>query len=286
MEGGIGTERDQYYCYSCRRIFSRTYTSPEELTCPLCNSAFVEEVQGIRQHDFMPVRRGMGSGSQLTAEQSRRFTNATNMLRFLETQLREELEQLQLNFEAGHALISDRTRNGAAKLPPKLSKIMIGKLRSCILDLDLVCSQPSCPICSEDFVVDAEEAKLPCGHLYHRTCVIPWLESKQNCPICRTELTNDLPELADLERLPMKDLNNWLEIMSEECSSPSCSGHKKADGGSSGGAEPTAVPKDSPRWTAGDSKQADAEGGEGKEGDSKQTEQDTLSDEQMNSQHR
>jgi hypothetical protein len=224
LEHGLGMERDQYFCHSCHRLFGGSFAEPSEMTCPMCNSAFVEMVQGTTQQDLMPVRRGMVSNSQLTPEQMRRFSNATAMLRLLETQLREELEQLQLSFEADHLRINESLRNGRQSDVPKLSKIMVGKLRMCLLDLDIVCSQPSCPICSEDFVVGTEETKLPCGHLYHRTCVMPWLETKQNCPICRTELSDELPALSDLEQLPERELNNWLDLLQEDSSGSSKSG--------------------------------------------------------------
>jgi RNA polymerase subunit RPABC4/transcription elongation factor Spt4 len=224
LEHGLGMERDQYFCHSCHRLFGGSFAEPSEMTCPMCNSAFVEMVQGATQQDLMPVRRGMVSNSQLTPEQMRRFSNATAMLRLLETQLREELEQLQLSFEADHLRINESLRNGRQSDVPKLSKIMAGKLRMCLLDLDVVCSQPSCPICSEDFVVGTEETKLPCGHLYHRTCVMPWLETKQNCPICRTELSDELPALSDLEKLPERELNSWLDLLQEDAGGSNKSG--------------------------------------------------------------
>lgn len=227
FENGLGAEDDQYYCHVCHRVFTMTFRSPTEMTCPYCDSAAIEEVPHVQHHTALPIRRNPQSerspgsrGVLLTADQSRRMSNATLMLRLLESQLREELESLQFAFENAHTRLGEEYRTSAQPSKPKLSKIMIGKLRSCTLDVDLVCSQPSCPICSEDFVVSNEETKLPCGHIFHRYCVMPWLEQKQNCPICRTSLTDDIPTLAELEKLPLKELHNWVELMeSEEASS-------------------------------------------------------------------
>jgi hypothetical protein len=33
-----------------------------------------------------------------------------------------------------------------------------------------------CSVCKEQFTVGEELLKLPCTHLYHRDCVIPWLK--------------------------------------------------------------------------------------------------------------
>ena len=33
-----------------------------------------------------------------------------------------------------------------------------------------------CSVCKEDFTPGEHLMKLPCKHLYHKDCVIPWLE--------------------------------------------------------------------------------------------------------------
>jgi hypothetical protein len=130
------------------------------------------------------------------------------MLRLLESQLREELEQLQAAFEAATSRYGNV--DGPAGGKKSLSKIIAGKLRKCRLDVDTLCSQPSCPVCSEDFCVDGEVSKLPCSHIFHRACVVPWLEMKQNCPICRAVVTDDVPSISELELLSIEELNEWL----------------------------------------------------------------------------
>ncbi len=72
------------------------------------------------------------------------------------------------------------------------------RLKTSILDVDMICSQPSCPICNEDFVVDIAATKLPCSHLFHDSCVMPWLEMKQNCPICRAAIDGSRWSIEDV----------------------------------------------------------------------------------------
>uniref|UniRef100_A0A6B2LNI2 RING-type domain-containing protein n=1 Tax=Arcella intermedia TaxID=1963864 RepID=A0A6B2LNI2_9EUKA len=45
-----------------------------------------------------------------------------------------------------------------------------------------------CPVCSDLFQKDEEGTKLPCGHLYHYDCILPWLKQHNTCPMCRYEL--------------------------------------------------------------------------------------------------
>ncbi len=90
------------------------------------------------------------------------------------------------------------------------------KLRMGVMDVDLVCSQPSCPICSEDFEVDARQMCLPCQHYFHEQCVVPWLDAKKTCPICRFKLTNEIPSTQELEKFPLEELLQRCEAEQQE----------------------------------------------------------------------
>ncbi|KAI0224650.1 RING-type E3 ubiquitin transferase [Lamellibrachia satsuma] len=45
-----------------------------------------------------------------------------------------------------------------------------------------------CSVCMEDLKLDEEVRQLPCNHLYHHGCIVPWLELHGTCPVCRTTL--------------------------------------------------------------------------------------------------
>ncbi|KAK3155158.1 hypothetical protein QOZ80_2BG0199590 [Eleusine coracana subsp. coracana] len=48
-----------------------------------------------------------------------------------------------------------------------------------------------CAVCKEG----VERARrLPCAHLYHDGCILPWLAIRNTCPLCRHELPTDDPE--------------------------------------------------------------------------------------------
>ncbi|KAG5020747.1 hypothetical protein JHK87_016602 [Glycine soja] len=43
----------------------------------------------------------------------------------------------------------------------------------------------SCAICLEDFDPSEEVMLTPCNHMFHEDCIVPWLTSKGQCPVCR-----------------------------------------------------------------------------------------------------
>lgn len=38
-----------------------------------------------------------------------------------------------------------------------------------------------CPVCKDLFAVDEESHKLPCAHLFHVDCILPWLKQVRAC---------------------------------------------------------------------------------------------------------
>lgn len=47
----------------------------------------------------------------------------------------------------------------------------------------------ACPICREDFTLGQSKViPLPCQHKFCPSCVLPWLEQRNSCPLCRCEL--------------------------------------------------------------------------------------------------
>ncbi|KAF6160060.1 hypothetical protein GIB67_032897, partial [Kingdonia uniflora] len=64
--------------------------------------------------------------------------------------------------------------------PPESSSVLVS-------DMPSVLGVGTCSICIEEFKNSGKDAKqMPCGHVYHSTCISPWLSRYNTCPICRS----------------------------------------------------------------------------------------------------
>jgi len=53
-----------------------------------------------------------------------------------------------------------------------------------------------CMICFDEFNVEQSVLKLPCNHLYHKDCIVPYFKEHSNkCPSCRCEVGKSKPLL-------------------------------------------------------------------------------------------
>nr|XP_029715781.1 E3 ubiquitin-protein ligase RNF181 [Aedes albopictus] len=73
-------------------------------------------------------------------------------------------------------------------LPPPASKEVVKNLPEKVVTKE----DERCTICikpneeeNEIFLV------LPCKHDFHKSCIMPWLEKTNSCPLCRHELLTD-----------------------------------------------------------------------------------------------
>jgi hypothetical protein len=72
-----------------------------------------------------------------------------------------------------------------------------------------------CLICAETYEIGCVVTPLPCGHLYHSTCVTDWLCRQCTCPVCRCEIPTDNAdyEAGRPERMKQYNSKNHTDLL-------------------------------------------------------------------------
>ncbi|XP_021729727.1 E3 ubiquitin-protein ligase RING1-like [Chenopodium quinoa] len=78
---------------------------------------------------------------------------------------------------------------------PPASKTAVEGLPIVKVTEELLLSDSSqCAVCMDEFQLGAEAKQMPCKHVFHSDCILPWLELHNSCPVCRHELPTDDPD--------------------------------------------------------------------------------------------
>ena len=76
---------------------------------------------------------------------------------------------------------------------PPASKAAVESMPVVAVDAARVAADSHCAVCKEPFELGAEAREMPCSHIYHADCILPWLALRNSCPICRHEMPTDAP---------------------------------------------------------------------------------------------
>ncbi|KAJ0248335.1 E3 ubiquitin-protein ligase RDUF1 [Hirschfeldia incana] len=74
---------------------------------------------------------------------------------------------------------------------PPASKSAIESLPRVEIGAFHVEAEANCAVCTEVFEAGAEGREMPCKHVFHGDCIVPWLSIRNSCPVCRFELPSD-----------------------------------------------------------------------------------------------
>ncbi|KAJ8443163.1 hypothetical protein Cgig2_005714 [Carnegiea gigantea] len=82
--------------------------------------------------------------------------------------------------------------NGIGRVEqPPASKAAIESMPTIEIVEAHVDSESHCAVCKEAFDLGTEAREMPCKHIYHPDCILPWLSLRNSCPVCRQELPSD-----------------------------------------------------------------------------------------------
>ncbi|XP_020212759.1 E3 ubiquitin-protein ligase RING1-like [Cajanus cajan] len=145
------------------------------------------------QNYFQTLRAG-GANLQLVIESgdpagALRFPgNATHGDYFFGPGLEELIQHLAEN---------DPNRYGT----PPASKSAVEGLPDVTVTEELLASDSAqCAVCKDTFGLGETAKQMPCKHIYHADCILPWLELHNSCPVCRYELPTDDPDYEQRAR--------------------------------------------------------------------------------------
>lgn len=63
-------------------------------------------------------------------------------------------------------------------------------------EMPMAAAVGECIVCMEAFESRVGGKQVPCGHVFHSTCIAQWLSDHNSCPLCRSTV------FADPERSP------------------------------------------------------------------------------------
>ncbi|KAF0911635.1 hypothetical protein E2562_011643 [Oryza meyeriana var. granulata] len=79
---------------------------------------------------------------------------------------------------------------------PPAAKSAVAALPDVAVSADMMAADggAQCSVCMDDFHLGAAAKQLPCKHVFHKDCILPWLDLHSSCPVCRFELPTDDPD--------------------------------------------------------------------------------------------
>lgn len=172
-----------FWCHECDMSVSLPLPSSTPLVCPHCSSDFIEEMDSPP-----PLPHQTLTDSDSSSPSSPRPLSPQSYLHRL-------IEHLDTDYP----------------LPPLPARGPSPAPQSAIDAVPTVhVTDPAllCAICKDDLPLASPARRLPCSHLYHSDCIVPWLSQHNSCPVCRSGLPDDRPPqvLASVSLNTLRDI--------------------------------------------------------------------------------
>ncbi|CAL0304483.1 unnamed protein product [Lupinus luteus] len=209
-----------FWCYRCNRIVRvPLFADQNSPFCPFCTTGFLEQITNPIPSDHGGDRRtttptGSGDRSPFnpvivlrngndvvsSSSETRNFELYYNdvvsgsglrplpdtVTEFLMGSGFDHLINQLTNLEGTAVQLSDRSF-----YPIAASKTAIESMPVVKIIPAHVSAESQCAVCMEPFELDCDAREMPCGHIYHSGCILPWLSARNSCPVCRHELPTE-----------------------------------------------------------------------------------------------
>lgn len=149
--------------------------SSNQPVCPHCSNDFLEEVMDPQI---------LSDSHPFDDDDSFQFFDHNPSLSFEDDEEEDyddpDFEVLGIDVDGGRPLPAPKS---------SIDAIPTVEITEEIIDSILLCA-----VCKDEFMLGADAKRLPCTHIYHDDCIIPWLSLNNSCPVCRSKLPVSVEE--------------------------------------------------------------------------------------------
>lgn len=197
-DGGFIEEIDNHPHAESRRVGTNRFQAVSRYTSS--NPASISRRNGGDRSPFNPiiVLRGGAATSSTVGENSNVENNGRGFDLYYEdgggTGLRP-LPPSMSEFLLGSGLegVLDQLsemeiQNIGRHENPPASKAAVEAMPTVEINETHIHNELYCGVCKEQFELGTQVRDMPCNHLYHSECILPWLELRNSCPVCRNEM--------------------------------------------------------------------------------------------------
>ncbi|CAN1305196.1 Probable E3 ubiquitin-protein ligase RHC1A [Linum perenne] len=182
-----------FWCHRCRRTLRFVSINPHGMLCPHCFVTLSRELDISRP---MLTSR-LAQPTRLLESLSLMVDPRVNPYNHPSRNEEQSVDHwITLHFPPTPPPpppqdLDNTTPNDDRPGPPPASSSAIETLPTTTITSKNIVKDPNCPVCKEEFKMGEEAREMPCHHLYHSHCIVPWLTMHNTCPVCRYVLQID-----------------------------------------------------------------------------------------------
>jgi E3 ubiquitin-protein ligase RNF115/126 len=233
--------RFPYWCHICRRETFPVTNESGEPSCNFCRQTYIEEIGSYREDHPREENRNLINdnfsqsmhNNRLAgrrAESTRRTPRVTSFTFFTSPMTIQSINGnpiLRLMFSNGNnfqnffqqhhgdqqfenlinlIMQNDPNRYGT---PPASEKSVEQLKKEKIEESNKEnYEKQDCSVCKENYKLGDLISTMPCQHIFHEECLLPWLKQHNSCPVCRYELPTEDKDYEARKAEVRDEMNN------------------------------------------------------------------------------
>ncbi|KAF3680582.1 putative protein RDM1-like [Capsicum annuum] len=176
-----------FWCHECDMSVFLLHPPPTNPRCPHCHSDFLEQMDS-----FTPTLVPQFPNHPNPSHSSDTFTPSDDNFLLNSPYLQRLIRHLTTTNDVP-AITANANHQNSSASRSAVEALEVLQISSSMLENDPVIP---CAVCKDQFLLDMQVKMLPCKHMYHSDCILPWLESNNSCPVCRFRLPSEEDEVC------------------------------------------------------------------------------------------